>query len=58
MLIDPPASLEAAVQYCERYVAALSAVEGSRRPFHKIEKVRMVRPYDECDEEEYDELVE
>ena len=58
LLIDPPASLEAAVQYCERYVAALLAVEGSRRPFHKIEKVRMVRPCDEEEEGEDDELVE
>ena len=55
LLIDPPTTLEGAVQYCERFVAAKAAVEGNRRPFLKQEKVRMVRPYEEEEEEEEEE---
>jgi hypothetical protein len=59
LLIDPPASLEGAVQYCERYVAAKAVVEGPRKPFQRTEKIRMVRPYeDEEDEEEGEDVVE
>ena len=70
LLIEPPASLEAAVQYCERFVAANSAVDPSRKQFHRPEKVRvarhlqtenvrMVRPYDEeSDEEEEEDIVD
>ena len=47
------------MQYCERYVAAKSVVESTRKPFQRTEKIRMVRPYEEEeDEEEEDDIVD
>ena len=54
LLIEPPATLEGAVQYSERYISAKTAVDAGRRSFQK-ERVRMVRPYDEDSDSEDDD---
>ena len=61
LLIDPPNTLEGAVQYCERFVAAKTAVDSGRKYFRheKQDRVRMVRPCDEdSDEEDLDDSFE
>ena len=54
LLIDPPNTLEGAVQYCERFVAAKTAVDSGRKYFRheKQDRVRMVRPCDEDSDED------
>ena len=53
LLVDPPSSLEAAVQYCERYISAKTAVDAGRRQLQK-DRVRMVRPEEEYSDDETD----
>ena len=54
LLIDPPNSVDAAVQYAECYVAAKTATDGLKRPVlqPKRDRVRMVRPEEDLFEEE------
>ena len=52
LLIDAPSTLEAAVQYCERFIAAKSAVDSSRKPHFSRDRVRMVRPAEDSDDED------
>ena len=54
LLIDPPNSVDAAVQYAERYVAAKTATDASKRAVLPLQRdrVRMVRPENDLSEEE------